>query len=188
MRLPLIPPSKLSPEQRPLYEDMKKGIETSFREFKAIGKDGALIGPWNPWLQFPKFGGPVWQLVKALSSSPALPKTVREVALLVTGARFHAGYEIYEHVLVAELRGLSDEKISTIVAGRRPADLTRQEALAYDIASALVGGASLPGLCYTRAVDAFGQEAAAELIFLVGLYCMISVTLNGFDMPVPDEV
>ncbi len=144
MRLPLIPPSKLSPEQRPLYEDMKKGIETSFREFKAIGKDGALIGPWNPWLQFPKFGGPVWQLVKALSSSPALPKTVREVALLVTGARFHAGYEIYEHVLVAELRGLSDEKISTIVAGQRPADLTRKLLLTIS-PQLLSGGHRCPG-------------------------------------------
>ncbi len=107
--------------------------------------------------------------------------------MLVTGARFHAGYEIYEHCLVAELRGLSDEKIATIVAGQRPPDLTRQGALAYDIASALVGGSSLPGLCYKRAVGGFGQQAAAELIFLIGLYCLVSVTLNGFDVPVPDE-
>jgi len=153
-----------------------------------MAKNGSLIGPWNPWLQFPKFGRPIWELVKALSSSPALPKPVREVALLVTGASFHAGYEIYSHVLVAELRGLSEEKIATIIAGQRPSDLTRQEAIAYDIASALVTGSALPELCYTRAVDAFGQEAAAELIFLVGLYCMVAVTLNGFDVSVPNDL
>ena len=79
MRLPLIPPDQLTPEQRPLYEDMRRGIETGFKGFKAVGEDGALIGPWNPWLHFAKFGGPSWELVKALSGSPTLPKPVREV-------------------------------------------------------------------------------------------------------------
>jgi hypothetical protein len=79
-----------------------------------------LIGPWNPWPYYPKFGKPVWELVKALSSAPSLPRAIRELAILVTGANFKAGYEIYAHVLVAELRGLSDEKTATIVAGERP--------------------------------------------------------------------
>src|SRR3984893_11471457 len=120
MRLPLLAPSGLSPEHQLLYEDMRKGIETNFKGFTAIGDTGALIGPWNPWLRFPKFGGPVWALVKAFSTAPTLPRPVREIAILVTGAKFRAAYEIYAHVLVAELRGLSDDKIATIVAGQRP--------------------------------------------------------------------
>jgi 4-carboxymuconolactone decarboxylase len=186
MRLPLVSPSKLSPEQRPLYDDMRKGIETNFKGFTAISETGALVGPWNPWLRFPKFGRPVWELVKALSTSPALPRPVREVAILVTGAKFHAAYEIYAHVLVAELRGLPDDKIATIVAGQRPSDLTREEAVAYDVASALVSGGVLPELTYRQAVTEFGEEGTAEFINLVGLYCMVSVTLNGFDVPVPE--
>jgi alkylhydroperoxidase family enzyme len=186
MRLPLLSPAKLSSEQQPLYADMREGIETSFKGFTAIDENGALIGPWNPWLRFPKFGGPVWQLVKALSSSPTLPRPVREIAILVTGAKFHSAYEIYAHVLVAELRDLPDEKIATIVAGQRPSDLTRQEAVAYDVASALVSGGALPELTYRQAIAEFGEEATAEFIYLVGLYCMVSVTLNGFDVPVPE--
>ncbi len=187
MRLPLIAPQKLSTDQRPLYDDMKKGIETSFKGFTAIKDDGTLIGPWNPWLRYPKFGKPVWELVKALSSAPALPRPVREVAILVAGARFKAGYELYAHVLLAELRGLSDDKIATIIAGHRPADLSRDEAIAYDTASALVSGGVLPDLSYKRAAAAFGEQGAAELINLVGLYCLVSITLNGFDVPVPEE-
>ena len=186
MRLPLLATSELTPEQRPLYEDMRKGIETNFKGFTAIDRKGALIGPWNPWLRFPKFGGPVWALVKALSSAPSLPRPVREIAILVTGARFHAAYEIYAHVLVAELRGLSDGKIATIAAGQRPSDLTHDEAVAYDVASALVSGGVLPELTYAQAIKAFGEQGTAEFISLVGLYCMVSVTLNGFDVPVPD--
>ena len=120
MRLPLIAPETLKGEQRALYDDMKKGIETSFKGFKAIDESGALIGPWNPWLTFPQFGGPVWNYTKALASDPKLPKSVREVAILVTGTHFHSGYELYAHILVGEARGLSDEVIATIVSGEKP--------------------------------------------------------------------
>ena len=65
MRLPLMDPHRLRPECRPLYEDMKKSIEANFKGFTAIADDGTLIGPWNPWLHFPQFGKPVWDLVKA---------------------------------------------------------------------------------------------------------------------------
>jgi 4-carboxymuconolactone decarboxylase len=186
MRLPLSSPSELSPEQRPLYDDMRKGIEASSKGFIAINGAGHLIGPWNPWIRFPKFGGPVWELVKSLSTAPTLPRPVREIAILVTGAHFHSAYEIYAHVLVAELRGITDDKIATIVAGQRPGDLTREEAVAYDLASALVSGGTLPAPTYQQAVRLFGEEGTAEFIYLVGLYCMVSVTLNGFDVPVPE--
>jgi hypothetical protein len=53
-------------------------------------------------------------------------------------------------------------------------------------ASARVSGHVLPTLTYRRAVDAFGESSAMELIYLVGLYCFVSVTLNGFDVPVPE--
>ena len=186
MRLPLLSPSDLSPAQQELYDDMRSGIESNFKGFKAINSDGALIGPWNPWLRFSKFGGPIWELVKALSASPTLPRPVREVAILVTGAHFHSAYELYAHVLIAEARGLPDDKIGTIVAGQRPMDLSREEAVTYDLASALVSGSVLPELVYRQAVATFGEDGAAELIYLVGLYCLVSVTLNGFDVPVPE--
>ena len=186
MRLPLIAQADLSPEQGPIYEDMRAGIEKSFQGFKSIADNGALMGPWNPWLHEPKFGKPIWELTKALSASPSLPKSVREVAILVTGAKFRSAYEIYAHVMIAERRGLSDDKLATIVAGQRPPDLARDEAIAYDVASALVDRGVLPELTYRLAVQAFGQHGAAELIYLVGLYCLVSVTLNGFDVPVPE--
>lgn len=100
MRLPLIAQADLSPEQRPIYEDMRAGIERSFQGFKSISENGALIGPWNPWLHESKFGKPIWELTKALSASPSLPKPVREVAILVTGAKFRSANEIYAHVQV----------------------------------------------------------------------------------------
>lgn len=186
MRLPILDPTKMTSEQKPLYDDMRTGIQAHFKGFVNMRDDGALLGPWNPWISEPRFGKPVWDLVKAVASNPLLPAAVREVAILVTGSHFRSGYELYAHVLVAESRGLSDEKLATIVAGQRPVDLTRQEAVAYDMASALVNGGVLPELTYRAAVQEFGEHGAAELSYLVGIYCMVSVTLNTFDVPVPD--
>src|SRR5580658_5431637 len=143
MRLPLASPAQLSPDQRRLYDDMRKGIETNFKGFTAINAAGQLIGPWNPWLRFAKFGGPVWELVKSLSTAPTLPKPVREIAILVTGTHFHSGYELYAHILIAELRGLNENTLGTIVAGQRPYDLDEEQAIAYDVASSLVRGGVL---------------------------------------------
>ncbi|OKO78708.1 carboxymuconolactone decarboxylase family protein [Bradyrhizobium sp. NAS96.2] len=186
MRLPIIPPDQFTQEQRLLAADMKAEIARNYQGFANTRGDGALMGPWNPWLHEPKFGKPIWDLAKAMAFNTTVPAAVREVAILVTGTRFKAAYELYAHVSMAERRGLSDDKLATIVAGQRPTDLTRQEAVAYDFASALLSGGSLPELTYQAAVAQFGAHGAAELSYFIGFYCMVSVTLNTFDIPVPE--
>jgi 4-carboxymuconolactone decarboxylase len=100
---------------------MPDGIEKNFQGFKTIAENGALMGPWNPWLHEPKFGKPIWDLTLSLSLSPSLPRNAREVAILVTGTIFRAAYELYAHVIAGEKHGLTDDKHSTIMAGHRPA-------------------------------------------------------------------
>jgi hypothetical protein len=46
---------------------------------------------------------------------------------------------------------------------------------------------TLPELTWRSAVRTFGDAGAAELSYLIGLYCMVSVTLNTFDVPVPES-
>lgn len=187
MRLSQLDHTTLTGDQKALYEDMKDGIEKNFKGFTAIDGSQDLIGPWNPWLTFSKFGGPVWDLVKALADNPKLPKPVREIAILVTGTHFHSDYELYAHIHVAEDRGLGDDTIRTIVSGHRPPDLPREQGLAYDFAAILVDGGLIPPLLYSAMVDTFGEDGTAEFIYLVGLYCMVSTTLNGFKVPVPAD-
>jgi len=192
MRLPLIPPDRLSETQKPLYDDMKKGIASNFNLFRTVAPDGgpdagALLGPWNPWLHEPRIGAAIWELTKAMTAEASLPDPVRQIAILVTGAHFNSAYELYAHIAVAETEGMSAERLATLVSGSRPGDLTREEGVAYDTAFALVNGGVLPEPVYRLAVKTFGQHGANELIYLVGLYCMVSMTLNGFNVPVPER-
>ena len=187
MRLPLIPPAELSAEQKALYDDMRQGIARNFNAFKVEREDGALMGPWNPWLHEPRIGKAVWELTKAMTAEASLPDKVRQIAILVVGARYNAAYELYAHVAVAEREGMSRERLAALVAGVKPTDLTMDENVAYDFSYALSRGGVLPEPLYRLAVDTFGQHGANELIYLVGLYALVSTTLNGYNVPVPER-
>ena len=187
MRLPLIAPADLTPEQKPLYADMLKGISSNFNAFKTVRDDGALMGPWNPWLHEPAIGKAIWDLTLAMTAGASLPDNVRQVVILVVGARFDSAYEIYAHIAVAEREGMTSERLAALCAELKPADLTPEESVAFDAAYKLVRGGTLPEPLYRLAVETFGQHGANELIYLVGLYSLVSTTLNAYNVPVPER-
>ena len=191
VRLPLIPPARLTDAQRPLYEDMKAGIASDFNAFQTMVRDGpdegALIGPWNPWLHEPAIGRAIWDLTEAMTAQASLPEPVRQVVILVVGAQFDAAYELYAHIAVAEKEGMDDARLASLCSGIKPADLSAGESAGYDVAYALVNGGTLPRPAWDQAVALFGPHGANELVYLVGLYCMVSMTLNGFAVGVPED-
>ncbi len=185
MRLPPLPPTDMAPDVGALHNDMAAVIAEHLKGFVSKRDDGALVGPFPPMLHFPQFGAPAWNYTKSLVEHATLPKPVREVAILATGACFNSRYELYAHEHVAQGAGLSPAKISAIAAGQRPASLDPEEAIAFDVAAALAGGKHLPGSTYKAAVEAFGVAGVGELVHLIGCYCLVSVLLNAFDMSVP---
>jgi hypothetical protein len=187
MRLPLIAPGELTPEQKRLYDDMRKGIASNFNAFEAVREDGALMGPWNPWLHEPGIGKAIWDLTLAMTANATLSDNIRQIVILVVGARFDAAYEIYAHIAVAELEGMRPERLATLVADLKPSDLSADESVAFDVAYKLVRGGVLPEPLYRLAVATFGQHGTNEMIYLIGLYSMVSTTLNGFNVPVPER-
>ena len=185
MRLEPIAPSELDGVQKPLFERIQAFTSGKQRGFVTARNDGALVGPYNPMLHFPQFGEAAWGMNTALAEHTTLPKPVHELVILVTGARFSSRYEIYAHEFVGESAGLSKSQIASLAAGACPGDLTEAEAVAFAVASALTRGAQLPESAYQAAVAAFGEQGTAEMIYLIGFYCFISVLLNGYDVPVP---
>lgn len=185
MRLPLLPPTSLSSDQADLYDDMVGVIEKNFGDLVARRKGGALIGPFNAWLHFPQFGKPAWAFNRAMWEHSVLPAAIHQLVILVTAAKFGAPYEIHGHEYFARRAGLAEDKIATIAAGQRPSDLTREEGIAYDMAAALNRGAPLPESTYRAALTTFGEKGLAEVVFLVGCFSMVAVTLNAFDASVP---
>jgi alkylhydroperoxidase family enzyme len=183
MRLPLLPPEALSPDQTPLYGAFRVQIDGGFTGFKSVREDGALLGPWSVWIHEPKVGEPIRVLLDAISGMKRLSDPVKQIAILAVGSRFKAAYEMYAHAAVGGRDGLSVDKLASVCAGQRPADLTREEATAFDVAMALLDGGVLAGATYDAARTELGQPALNELIQIIGLYAFVSITLNAYDVP-----
>ena len=90
MRLPPLPPSSLSSEQKGLYDDIMDVVKERLGSFIVAREDGALIGPFNAMLHFPAFGRAAWAMNRTMDDRTTLPKSVLQVAVLVTGTRLGA--------------------------------------------------------------------------------------------------
>ena len=106
-----------------------------------------------------------------------------QVVTLVTAGRFNAPYETYAHAAVGAEAGLSEDQIATSCAGETPADLDTESALAAQVARTLLKGGVVPAPLFKRSVEGPGLDGYNHVVFLTAQYCLVSMTLNPFDVP-----
>jgi 4-carboxymuconolactone decarboxylase len=139
-------------------------------------------------LHFPSAGTALADYARATSGALApLSPSARQVLILTVGGRLNAAYELDAHTGAARRAGLRDEQIATLCAGGRPADLSPDESLAADTASALLRGGPLPRTTYRAVVESLGQDALDAMVLLTVQYQAICTLLNSYDVPVPNE-
>lgn len=184
MRLSPIAPGALSHEQRELDEAARR-IMGDQVPFTAQDENGALVGPFPVLLRFPHLARPLLEWFT--TNDNVLGPRVREVAILTTGSRYGAVYELYSHSRVASAIGVPQNVVAALVAGQRPSGLLLEEEVAHDVAAALYAGSPMPGALYRAAIDCFGDEGTAELVFLIAQYASICLVLNAYDVPLPAD-
>jgi len=187
MRIQPIPPGTLDADLRYVHDEIVNLIGHSQSQVTMIDSNGALLGPFIAMLQYAQFGVPALSFLRTLDAHATLPKNVREVAILTVGGYYGAKFELYAHSIMAGSFGIAQNTIATLAAGGHPHGLNEQEAVAHDIAYALLTGRIVPDITYKHAQQLLGKESVAELFFLIGGYCLIAMLLNGFDIPAPDN-
>ena len=180
-RLTPLQPEAMSDEQRALYDAILGGK----RGPGMRSEDGTLKGPFNAMLLNPNVGDRVQRLGEALRFDISLPRNVIEVATLVVGSHWRAQFEWWAHDRLARQAGVSEAVIAAIKRGERPEFSDEDEAGAYEVASELYRTQRLSDASYAKAVQRFGESGLFELVALVGYYSLVSLLLNGFDVPLP---
>ena len=181
-RLTPVRPEAMSAAQRELYDAIVGGK----RGPGMRSADGTLVGPFNAMMLNPHVGDRVQRLGEALRFDISLPRNVIEVATLVVGSHWRAQFEWWAHERLAKAAGVSEAVIAAIKRGERPDFSDDDEAAAYEVASELYRTQRLSDAAYARAVAHFGETKLFELIALVGYYSLVSLLLNGFDVPLPE--
>jgi 4-carboxymuconolactone decarboxylase len=149
------------------------------------GRIGAIRGPSEAWLRSPGLAGPALKLVEHARYDTGLPRDVVELVILLTGKHWRAQLEFWGHARMAQHFGISAEAIEAIRTGRRP-ELDRSDLrAAYDLFSEYFATNRVSAETYARAIEAFGDKGLVELIGVSGLYGLVSMTLNIFDVGLP---
>jgi 4-carboxymuconolactone decarboxylase len=183
-KLPLVGKDDLDAEQKALWDYILKGP----RGASMSGPIKFLPGPFNPWLQVPSFGKLAAEMGERLRFRSVLPGKLRELAILTTGVHWKAEFEFWAHARVARAEGLPDSIIDALQAGTAVTYEDDLQRLVHTAAKDLVEtGRPRPHLV-EEVADKLGWPAVVELVALVGFYCMVSFTLNAFDVALPDGV
>jgi 4-carboxymuconolactone decarboxylase len=82
--------------------------------------------------------------------------------------------------------GISPDAVEAIRIKQKPTLSLEDEILIYDFVSELLDHRTVSQVTYDRAQAMLGDRGVVDLVGIVGYYCLVSVTLNVFDMPLPD--
>lgn len=176
MRLPIVPPDAMDAAQRAVHDAM------------VAGKRGRVPPPALAWLHSPGLAMPAQAMGEHIRYESALPARWNEMAILITARFWTSHYEWFAHRRLAEAAGLSVAVIEAI-RDRRVPDLPDEGAWAiYDYAVALHRDRGVSQELHDRMVAAWGARGVVDLVGACGYYTFVSMTLNAFDVGLPDGV
>lgn len=185
-RLPYLKPDDLTESQRELFDTItgsKRRAAASPEGF--LTPEGGLRGPFNAWLYAPRLGNLAQRLGECLRFEGGLSARQREIAVLCVSARWRVKYEWWAHARIAGECGVSDQVIEAIRTRQQPQLEDLAEAAVHAFSRAVIDDMHVPDAIYGFTADAIGDDALVELVILLGYYTLVSMTLNTFEVPVP---
>lgn len=157
-------------------------------DMTASGLRGKVPTPMIAWLHNPELAYRAQHLGELLRFQTSLEPKLVELAILVCARHWTSHHEWTAHKALALKAGL-DPEIVQCIASRRPPDSRHDnESLVYEISMSLLTTQRLPSSLYTRAIASLGEKTVVELVAILGYYCMVSLTLNAFELGLPDNI
>ena len=173
-------------------EDPSKGemsnAQRKVAEESASGKRGHLPAPLRAWLHSPEFGNRAQRLGEYLRYDTSLPPALSELAILVTARFWTAHYEWYAHKREALKAGIQASVIDAIATRATPALDDARAAAVYTYTCTLLTSGRVDDALHAEAVKQIGTQGVVELVGIIGYYSLVAMTLNAFEIDLPDGV
>jgi 4-carboxymuconolactone decarboxylase len=175
-RLSHLEPAKMTPQQKRVYDDLLSGPR------------GGARGPFNAWLRVPPLADHAQKLGAFCRFGTSLGPKLSELAIIITARHFKAEFEWYAHARLAREAGVPEAIISAVLANRRPEFEDERQASVHDFCATLFAKNRVDDATYKRAVAAVGEAGVVEIVGTIGYYSLVSLTLNAFQVELPDGV
>ena len=186
-RLPYILRATFNEVQQKLFDRITSGKRGEGRSPETfLTPEGGMRGPFNAWFFSTVFGEAVQRLGEMVRFENSIPPPLRELAILVVAAKWQAQYEWWAHEKIARKEGLDQNVITSLKAGILPDFTHPAEAVVYHFARELIDQQRVSDQSYAKAVELLGEAGVVELAILLGYYTLVSMSLNVFEVSVPD--
>jgi len=173
-RLPELDPAKYSPEQKKVHDAVVSGPR------------GKIVGPIKVWLKNPGLAEHAQALGAYCRYGTSLEPRLSELAICCTGSFWKANYEWYAHAPLAIKAGVDPAAIEAIRTGGTPTFTKSDEQVIYDFATELTRTRRVSPATFERAKKELTETGVIDLVGIIGYYSLVSVTLNAFELPVPE--
>jgi len=176
-RMPPIPPSQWSAEQRAAAAEL------------IAGPRGELLGPFVPLLRSPELLDRAQRLGEYLRYRCRVPERLRELAILIVAQHWKQGFEWAVHAPLAIRAGVAVVLIESLAAGTvgTPDGHTpdADSRLVIDFCQQLLRTQAVDDACYARAKALLGEAGVVDLSALCGYYSLLAMVMNVARTPLP---
>lgn len=182
-RLTPLTRERMTPEQAAVADAILSGPRGA-----APRPDGSLGGPFDPMLRSAGLADIAQQLGAFCRYGTSLSPQLSELAIIMTGKRWHAQIEFHGHARLAREAGLPDAVIEAIRVGAPPPMETDEQRVVYAVVTEFFATSQVSDATYAQALALFGERGIAEICGIVGYYTLVAMLLNTFDVDFPAGV
>lgn len=170
------------PDMTALTEDQRR-----VHDLIASGPRGKVRGPLAIWLHRPQLAERAQALGAYCRYGSSLAPRLSELAILTMARLWSAEYEWFAHKPPALAAGLDPAIIEALRTGQTPEFGTDAEAsVVHRVVRELTERRGLSDPLYAEALATLGSGRLVDLVGLCGYYTLISMTINAFDVPLPE--
>jgi 4-carboxymuconolactone decarboxylase len=171
---------------RQLEPDEMSDAQQSVVEEASAGKRGRVPAPLRAWLHSPELGARAQRLGEFLRYDTSLGPLLSELAILVTARFWTSHYEWHVHKREGMKAGIAADVIDDLAQRRDPEFDDPKARAVYAYARALHETHHVPEAVHADAVRELGERGVVELVGLLGYYTLVSMTLNAFEIGLPE--
>lgn len=172
-RMPPIPADKMTEAQ-----------QKAAAEF-AAARNSAPGGPFGVLLRVPELMDLGFKWRQHVQSRSVLDQRLTEFVILLTARQWTQQYVWNAHYPAAIKAGLKPDILAAVAEGRRPNQLSEDEAILYDLCMELQRNLGVSDATYARALAQFGEAGIVETASTAGYYALIAMVLNTARTPLP---
>ncbi len=181
-RLRTLTRTELDDEQADLWDGI---VDSRGGGVSLFDENGCLVGPFNAFVHHPKIGRRLSSLGGLLRFRTSIDRRLSEVAICTVGSHWHSEFEFWAHARMAVEHGVGEAAIDALREGRPPVFDRDDERIVHAVTSQLLRDRRVDDVTFAEAAELLGETGMVDLSALVGYYCLISMMLNLFEIPLP---